>query len=104
MNHDADRTAIPATDCITTALIDGAVAELVRRRSGCPDDAGARVSCLVSLAVEADDRLHDAVADARDQRYTWDDIAQRLATSTTTARRRFAAYARVRNGTTNSTV
>ena len=68
-----------------------------RRRRGA-------VSCLVSLAVEADDRLHDAVADARDQRYSWDEIAQRLATSTTTARRRFAAYARMRNGTTNRTV
>ncbi len=103
MNHDADRTAIPATDCDTTAIVDAAVAELVRRRNGCPDDAGARVSCLVSLAVEAEDRLHDAVADARAQRYSWDDIAQRLATSTTTARRRFAAYARMRNGTTNRT-
>lgn len=98
-----DRTAVPATDCVTGALIDGAVAELVRWRNGCPDDAGARVSALVSLAVEADDRLHDAVADARDQRYSWDDIAERLATSNTTARRRFADYARVRNGTTNST-
>jgi len=101
---DVDHTAIPATDCVTAALIDGALAELIGRRNGCPEDAGARVSCLVSLAVEADDRLHDAVADVRDQHYFWDDIAQRLATSTTTARRRFAAYARVRNGTTNSTV
>ncbi len=97
-----DHTAIPATDCVTSALIDGAVSELIRWRNGCPDDAGARVSCLLSLAVEADDRLRDAVADARAQRYSWDDIAQRLATSTTTARRRFAAYARVRNGTTSS--
>ncbi len=99
----ADHTAIPATDCVTAALIDGAVAELIGRRNGCTDDAGARVSALVSLAAEAHDRLHDAVADARDQCYSWDDIAQRLATSTATARRRFAAYARVRNGTTNST-
>ena len=104
MSHDADRTAIPATDCSTAALIDAAVAELIGRRNGCLDDAGARVACLVSLAVEADDRLHDAVADARAQCYSCDDISQRLATSTTTARRRFAAYARVRNGTTTSTV
>jgi hypothetical protein len=102
MTHDADHTAVPATDCVTGTLIDGAVTELVRWRNGCPDDAGARVSALVSLAVEADDRLHDAVADARDQRYSWDEIAQRLATSTTTARRRFAAYARMRNGSTIS--
>ena len=104
MSHDVDHTAIPATDCTTAALIDGAVAELIGQRNGRTDDAGARVSCLLSLATEADDRLHDAVADARDQRYSWDEIAQRLATSTTTARRRFAAYARIRNGTTNRTV
>ena len=104
MSHDVDHTAIPATDCTTAALIDGAVAELIGRRNGRTDDAGALVSCLLSLATEADDRLHDAVADARDQRYSWDEIAQRLATSTTTARRRFAAYARMRNGTTNRTV
>jgi hypothetical protein len=102
MSH-VDRTAIPATDCMTAALIDGAVAELIRRRNGCADDAGARVSGLVSRAVEAGDRLHDAVADARAQRYSWDDIALRLATSITTARRRFAAYARMRNATTNNT-
>jgi hypothetical protein len=104
MSHEVDHTAIPATDCTTAALIDGAVAELIGWRNGRTDDAGARVSCLLSLAIEADDRLHDAVADARDQRYSWDEIAQRLATSTTTARRRFAAYARLRNGTPNSTV
>ena len=103
MSHDADRTAIPATDCATATLIDGAVAELIGQRNGRTDDAGARVSALVSLAVEADDRLHDAVADAREQRYSWDEIAQRLAASTTTARRRFAAYARLRIGTSKST-
>jgi AraC-like DNA-binding protein len=103
VTHEGDHTAIPATDCVTAALIDAAVVELIERRSGCINDAGARVSCLLSLAVEADDRLHDAVADARQQRYSWEEIAQRLATSTTTARRRFAAYARLRDGTTNST-
>ncbi|MDQ1394206.1 MAG: hypothetical protein QOF30_3183, partial [Acidimicrobiaceae bacterium] len=39
----------------------------------------------------------DAVADARDQGYTWDEIADRLATSVSTARRRYAAYSHWRN-------
>jgi hypothetical protein len=60
-------------------------------------DAGATVSVLVSLAAEADGQLWDAVADAHDQGYTWDEIADRLATSVTTARRRFAAHTKWRN-------
>jgi hypothetical protein len=56
-------------------------------------DAGAAVSVFVSLAAEAAGRLDDAVADARDQGYTWDQIADRLATSNSTARRRYAVYA-----------
>jgi hypothetical protein len=88
-----DHTAIPFTDADTQNLIDQAVDTLVIYR--CPlglGDAGATVSALVSLIAEADGRLADAVADARDQHYTWDDIASRLATTTTTARRRYAAY------------
>jgi hypothetical protein len=92
-----DHTAIPFTDADTQALIDRAVDSLVIFR--CPmglGDAGATVSALVSLIAEADGRLADAVADARDQDYTWDDIASRLATTTTTARRRYAVYTRRR--------
>jgi hypothetical protein len=55
-------------------------------------DAGATVSDLVSLAGVADGLLWDAVSDARDQGYTWDEISDRLATSVTTARRRYGAY------------
>jgi hypothetical protein len=36
--------------------------------------------------------LWDAVADARDQGYTLDEMSDRLATSVTTARRRYSAY------------
>ncbi len=103
MTRHRDLTAIPATDCSAAALIHGAAAELIRRRNGRADDAGAQVSALLSLAIEADDRLHDAVADAREQHYSWEDIAQRLATTSATARRRFGAYARERNAITNAT-
>jgi hypothetical protein len=93
--HDPrrDRTAIPYTDRDTHALIDQAAYLLTIFRAPMSfGDAGAAVSVLVSLAVEAEDRLHDAVADARDQGYTWDEIADRLNTSATTARRRYRAY------------
>jgi hypothetical protein len=89
-----DRTAIPYTDDNTYALIDDAAYTLTIFRAPMSfGDAGAAVSVFVSLAAEADGRLHDAVADARDQGYTWDQIADRLATSESTARRRYAAYA-----------
>ena len=91
-----DRSAIPATDATTAELIDHAVATLIRCRHGRTDDAGARISALVSLAAEADGRLDDAVADARDQGCTWDHIAERLASTIPTARRRYAAYTRGR--------
>jgi len=87
-------TATPYTDDDTYTLIDEAAYTLTISRAPMSfGDAGAAVSVLVSLAAEAKRRLHDAVADARDQGYTWDQIADRLATSESTARRRYAAYA-----------
>jgi len=89
-----DRTAIPYTDDNTYTLINDAAYTLTTFRAPMSvGDAAAAVSVFVSLAAEADGRLHDAVADARDQGYTWDQIADRLATSESTARRRYAAYA-----------
>jgi transposase-like protein len=52
-------------------------------------DPGPTISVLVSLVYEAESRLDDAVADARDHGYSWDQIADRLGTSVTTARRRY---------------
>jgi len=88
-----DHTAIPYTDDDTIALIGQAARALSARRAPMfHGDAGVTISVLVSLAAEADDQVHDAVADARDQGYTWEQIAERLATSVTTARRRYSAY------------
>lgn len=87
-------SAIPYTDGDTIMLIDQAVETLVLLRGPMKlGDAAATVSALVSLIAEADSRLPDAVADARDQGYTWDAIADRLATTVSTARRRYADYA-----------
>jgi hypothetical protein len=92
-----DWTAIPYTDDDSIAVVDKAIETLVLLRAPMSlGDAGATISVLVSLAAEVDSRLPDAVADARDHDYSWDDIAMRLATTVATARRRYADYARWR--------
>lgn len=98
-----DCSTIPYTDSDTRALVDEFVDTLVIFR--CPmglGDAGATASVLVSLEAEIASRLPDAVADARDQGYTWDEIAMRLATTVSAARHRYGAYARPRNELTRS--
>jgi hypothetical protein len=93
-----NETAIAYTDNDTAVLIrEAAVTLTIFRAPMGLGDAGATVSVLVSLAAEADSQLFDAVADAHDQGYTWDQIADRLTTTVTTARRRFAAYTKWRN-------
>ena len=88
-----DHCAIPYTDEHTMALVQQTVECLVLLRSPMHlGDAAATIAALVSLATEIDHRLPDAVTDARDQGYTWDAIASRLATTTATARRRYAHY------------
>jgi hypothetical protein len=92
-----ERSAIPYTDEVTRLLIDLAIETLAGLR--CPlgaRDPGARLSCLLSLREEADGGLPDAVADARDHGYDWDDIAMRLASTPAVVRRRYSAYTRWR--------
>lgn len=93
-----DRTAHPQLDDETLALVNAAVESLARRRGSAPGDAGATLSCLASLIAEAQSRLPDAVAAARDQACTWSDIAVRLATTAPTARRRYCGYVRWASG------
>jgi hypothetical protein len=93
-----DRTVHPAIDGDTLALIEQAVESLVCLRGSGRGDAGAALSCLASLIAEAQARLPDAVADARDGDYTWAEIATRLAITTSTARRRYGAYTHWRAG------
>ena len=93
-----ERSEIPYTDELTRLLIDFAVEDLagVRSPRGVRDPA-AKLSCLVSLRDEADSRLADVVADARDFGYGWEEIALRLdSTSPGAARKRYSAYTRWR--------
>jgi hypothetical protein len=93
-----DRTLIPYTDSHTADLVDQAVTALVSARAPIwHHDPGPTISALVSLAAEADHMVYDAVADARDQGYTWEQIANRLAITAATARRRHAGHTRTRN-------
>ena len=90
-----DHSTTPHTDEHTMVLVEQTVECLVLLRSPMQlGDAGATIAALVSLAAQIDNRLPDAVTEARDQGYTWDAIASRLATTTTTARRRYAAHTR----------
>ncbi len=86
-----DRTLHPYTDADTATILDQAVAALVVLRAPTwLDDPGPTLSVLVSLGAEAGGRVDEAVAEARDQGYSWDQIAGRLATTATAARRRHA--------------
>ena len=89
-----DRASHPHLDEETLALVDDAVESLACLRGSVGSDAGAVLSCLASLIAEAQGRLPDAVAAARDQDYTWSEIAARLAITASTARRRYGDYVR----------
>jgi hypothetical protein len=81
-----DRAMIPYTDDHTAALIDEATTTLVLMRAlKWLGDAGPAITALISLAGQADALVCDAVAHAREQEYTWDQIASRLATTAATA-------------------
>lgn len=88
-----DRALHPYTDADTATILDRAVAALIVLRAPTwLGDPGPTLSVLVSLGAEAGGRVDDAVAEARDQGYSWDQIACRLATTATAARRRHAGY------------
>jgi hypothetical protein len=93
-----DRTGHPYIDGETLTLVEAAVESLVCLRGSGLGDAGAALSALASLIAEAQTRLPDAVADARDHDDTWAEIATRLAVTASTAQRRYGHYARWRAG------
>ena len=90
-NPRRDGATVPYTDADTGDLIDEAVGSLITFR--CPlgqGDPGVTLSCLVSLIDEATSRLHDTLVEARDQGYSWDEIAHRIARSSLSTRYRYA--------------
>jgi hypothetical protein len=91
-----DHTLIPFTDAACDAILDHALSCLIMARGGNLRDPGATISTLVSLIAEADARLIETVADAREYGYTWNLIAERLGSTIPAARHRYADYARWR--------
>ncbi len=91
-----DHTTIPFPDAASAALLDHAVACVVLLRGGDLQDPGSTISTLVIFINEAQSRLPDLVAHARDRGYTWDRIAERLGSTIPAARHRYADYVRLR--------
>jgi hypothetical protein len=90
---DCDRSSHPYIDEQACVLVGEAVASLVVMRGGERGDAGAVLAALASLIAEAQSQVPEAVAEARCQDYTWAEVAGRLASTTSTARRRYGGYA-----------
>jgi hypothetical protein len=84
----------PLVDHESEAVLVEAVHDLILLRSPMwGEDTGATLHALASLAAQIQAWLPDAVADARDQDYRWDEIAQLLGIPAGTARRRFNHHA-----------
>jgi DNA-directed RNA polymerase specialized sigma24 family protein len=86
-----DCAMTPYRDEDTVVLVEEAATSLILLRAPMwLGDAGPMISVLASLSNQAQDHLIDAVALARHQDYTWEDIAGRLGTTAISARRRYA--------------
>lgn len=93
--HDprANRALRPYNDVDSAEVFGEAVSALVLLRAPMwLDDAAVTTSVLVTLAGEAEGRLRDAVAAARDQDHSWEEIAHSLGTSVLIARRRYGDH------------
>jgi len=74
----------PVTDDESDAVLIVAVNDLIMLRSPMwHGDAGAVLHALASLNAQINAWLPDAIADARDQDYTWAEIAGHLGANTT---------------------
>ena len=85
----------PVVDGTCEAALDRAIDELIGDRSpGCYADSGAVLDALASLALRITATAPDVVADARDQGYTWAEIAALLGGTTRAVKHRYARRAR----------
>ena len=79
----------PRVDTDSHAVLDEAIGNLAQLRT--PywlGDTAVRLHALASLIAQAQQELHRAVQDARDQELTWTDIGQLLNLNPHTAARR----------------
>lgn len=84
---------VPFCDLASRVVLEHAALDLVACRGGEYGDPGPNLSVLTSLIAEGEAWLPELVADARDYGYTWSQIADRLATTVSAARNRYAGYA-----------
>jgi hypothetical protein len=92
-----DGDMVPFTGEDSAVVVGEAVTLLVLLRAPMRlGDEGPVISVLRSIISHSGGLAVDAVAGARDQAYTWDEIGGRLACSTATARRRYSGWARQR--------
>ena len=82
----------PATGEDTATVLDQALITLagLRDMGGWIGDAGVDLHVLVSLLEEVKSRIPRAVADARDQDYSWAEIADLLGVTRASAWQRYA--------------
>ena len=83
----------PATGPDSERVIDEAITSLgTLRNLPWLGDAGATLHLLTSLIHQAQHRLPTAVADARDQEYSWAQIADLLGVTRASAWQRYAGH------------
>jgi hypothetical protein len=88
-----DHYIAPATGADTEQVIEDAIDTLgTLRRMPSLDDAGATLHLLTSLIAQAEQRLSRAVADARDQNYSWAQIADLLGVTRASAWQRYRRH------------
>jgi hypothetical protein len=85
-----DELSAPVADQLSATVLAEAIDALAAART--PywlGDSGVHLHALASLLLQAHQHLPQAVADARDQELTWDEIGQLLGISGSTAARRY---------------
>lgn len=92
----------PATGPDSARVLDDAIASLgTLRNLPWLGDAGATLHLLVSLIRQAEQQLPRAVADARDQDYSWAEIADLLGITRASAWQRYAGHTTTNRTPTN---
>jgi hypothetical protein len=87
-----DRTTQPYRDDDVMQLIEELIDTVIICRAGSTGDAGAQLSVITSLTAELDARIPETIFEARNQDYTWAQIAARLDMAESTIRHRYSHY------------